>query len=118
MGGERGPVSSLYLPLDRTSECRILRFGCGTRLRDLLHRLEQVAARIGKRVFARGIQSAAISQQQPGIERPLLKDEEQFQALYSQRQEHYSSANFTVDTYQRTIKQVVDEIERYLKESE
>src|SRR5579859_3020961 len=44
--------------------------------------------------------------QQSGVERPLLKDDEQFRALYTQRQKHYSTADFVVDTYQRTIAQV------------
>jgi shikimate kinase len=53
--------------------------------------------------------------QQYQIERPLLKDEEQFRVLYKQRQEHYGAADFRIDTYQRTITQVVDEIEHCLE---
>ena len=56
--------------------------------------------------------------QQSGIERPLLKDEGQFRALYRQRRDLYKAADFTVNTSQRTVAQVVEEIEDYLKGSE
>ena len=50
------------LPLDRTSHRRNLLFRSAARLGHLLHRFEQVAARIWRRLYARSIEPPAILQ--------------------------------------------------------
>ena len=51
---------------------------------------------------------------QSEVVRPLLQDESDFQRLYDERRPHYLTARIKVDTLQRSVNDVVDEIERSL----
>ena len=48
------------------------------------------------------------------IERPLLKDRNQFHELYKARRNHYAKASFTIQTGNRDVESVAAEIEERL----
>jgi shikimate kinase len=48
--------------------------------------------------------------QQPGIDRPLLSDRDGFSALYERRRPAYMNAAFCIQTAEREIASIVDEI--------
>ncbi len=50
-----------------------------------------------------------------GPARPLYQDESRFRALYETRRPHYLRANLRVDTTNKTVSQVADEIQRRLQ---
>jgi len=51
---------------------------------------------------------------QSEVVRPLLQNESRFRRLYDERRPHYLAARIKIDTHQRSVNDVVDEIERCL----
>ena len=52
---------------------------------------------------------------QSEVVRPLLQNEARFRRLYDERRPHYLAARIKIDTHQRSLNDVVDEIERSLE---
>lgn len=52
---------------------------------------------------------------QSEVVRPLLQNESRFRRLYDERRPHYQTARIKIDTHQRTVNDVVDEIEQSLE---
>ena len=60
------------------------------------------------------VKNNAVKNNKDQIERPLLKDRDQFHELYKARRKHYAQASFTIQTGGRDVESVAAEIEERL----
>lgn len=98
----------------RSDRSRVVALGGGAFVH--ANNAPQIADAGGKVIFldAPATELLRRCREQTTAERPLAKHPKRFHRLYEQRRFQYMTGTYRIDTYQRTVEQVADEIERYL----